>query len=138
MIPPVVLDPQPHHAVLDMCAAPGSKTGQLLEMMGVVSHKGGEEPKGFVVANDSDVQRAYMVVSQIRRLNSPSIFVTSCDAQRFPLQRHPATDTAEDVALEGIFDLQTCYRCHKERCNFVKLKASVIMIQKLFQGMKIK
>ncbi len=31
MIPPLVLDVQPHHKVLDMCAAPGSKTAQLIE-----------------------------------------------------------------------------------------------------------
>ena len=33
MIPPLVLDVEPHHWVLDMCAAPGSKTFQLLEMI---------------------------------------------------------------------------------------------------------
>ena len=33
MIPPIVLDVKPHHKVLDMCAAPGSKTGQLIEAM---------------------------------------------------------------------------------------------------------
>ncbi len=97
MIPPVVLNPEPHHAVLDMCAAPGSKTSQLLEVVGVPSKE--QEPKGFVVANDSDAKRAYMLVSQIKRLNSPSIFVTSADAQRFPLLRH-----ADNKAQEGIFD----------------------------------
>ena len=33
MIPPLLLDAQPHHYVLDMCAAPGSKTAQLLEAL---------------------------------------------------------------------------------------------------------
>lgn len=33
MVPPFFLDVQPHHIVLDMCAAPGSKTIQLLEFM---------------------------------------------------------------------------------------------------------
>lgn len=31
MIPPLVLDVKPEHKVLDMCAAPGSKTAQLIE-----------------------------------------------------------------------------------------------------------
>ncbi|KDQ60243.1 hypothetical protein JAAARDRAFT_205232 [Jaapia argillacea MUCL 33604] len=31
MVPPLFLDVKPHHLVLDMCAAPGSKTAQLLE-----------------------------------------------------------------------------------------------------------
>lgn len=30
MIPPLMLQVEPHHVVLDMCAAPGSKTAQLL------------------------------------------------------------------------------------------------------------
>ena len=33
LIPPLVLGIQPHHAVLDLCAAPGSKTSEALELM---------------------------------------------------------------------------------------------------------
>lgn len=33
MIPPLLLDVKPGHAVLDLCAAPGSKAAQLLEML---------------------------------------------------------------------------------------------------------
>jgi len=33
MIPPLFLDVKPDHWVLDLCAAPGSKTSQMLEMM---------------------------------------------------------------------------------------------------------
>jgi 16S rRNA C967 or C1407 C5-methylase (RsmB/RsmF family) len=35
MIPPLLLAVEPAHRVLDMCAAPGSKTFQLLEMLHV-------------------------------------------------------------------------------------------------------
>lgn len=38
MIPPLLLDVKPGHAVLDLCAAPGSKAAQLLEML----HQGEE------------------------------------------------------------------------------------------------
>lgn len=38
MIPPLLLDVQPGHVVLDLCAAPGSKAAQLLEMI----HQGEE------------------------------------------------------------------------------------------------
>lgn len=38
MIPPLLLDVKPSHVVLDLCAAPGSKAGQLLEMI----HQGEE------------------------------------------------------------------------------------------------
>lgn len=33
MIPPALLDVKADHAILDMCAAPGSKTAQLLELI---------------------------------------------------------------------------------------------------------
>ena len=41
MVPPLFLDVKPGHAVLDMCAAPGSKTFQLLEAL----HAGDGEPQ---------------------------------------------------------------------------------------------
>jgi tRNA (cytosine34-C5)-methyltransferase len=43
MIPPRVLDVKPHHRVLDMCAAPGSKTAQLIEALHAEE---GTVPKG--------------------------------------------------------------------------------------------
>lgn len=107
MIPPVVLDPKPHHIVLDMAAAPGSKTSQLLEIVNLPTEKDSHEPKGCVVANDSDVKRAYMLVHQMRRINSPAIFITSCDARFFPLLRDNS-NTASDDSPEGIFDRVLC------------------------------
>ena len=37
MLPPILLDVKADHAILDMCAAPGSKTAQLLELIQVNS-----------------------------------------------------------------------------------------------------
>ena len=44
MIPPLLLDVKPQHRVLDMCAAPGSKTFQLLEMLRARRGEGRREP----------------------------------------------------------------------------------------------
>ena len=41
-------------------------------------------PKGFVIANDTDSKRAYMLTHQARRLHSPSLFITNNDARFFP------------------------------------------------------
>ncbi|AAS53550.2 AFR179Cp [Eremothecium gossypii ATCC 10895] len=80
MIPPIVLGVEPHHSVLDMCAAPGSKTAQLVEAL----HANGPEPSGFVVANDADYRRSHMLVHQLKRLNSANLIVVNHDAQFFP------------------------------------------------------
>ena len=79
MIPPLLLDVQPHHAVMDLCAAPGSKTAQLIEDIHSVPN-----PTGFVVANDSDYKRSHMLTHQVKRLNSPNLIVTNHDAQFYP------------------------------------------------------
>lgn len=82
MIPPLLMDVKPHHAVLDMCAAPGSKTAQLVEAL---HFRDAETPAtGFVIANDSDYKRSHMLVHQVKRLNSPNFLVVNHDAQLFP------------------------------------------------------
>jgi multisite-specific tRNA:(cytosine-C5)-methyltransferase len=35
MVPPLLMDIKPHQWVLDMCAAPGSKTAQIIEAVDV-------------------------------------------------------------------------------------------------------
>uniref|UniRef100_A0A1L8DS14 tRNA (cytosine(34)-C(5))-methyltransferase n=1 Tax=Nyssomyia neivai TaxID=330878 RepID=A0A1L8DS14_9DIPT len=84
MIPPIVLDVKPHHKVLDMCAAPGSKTAQLIEALHADMEEKRELPSGFVIANDIDNNRCYMLVHQAKRLNSPCFLVTNEDSERFP------------------------------------------------------
>jgi 16S rRNA C967 or C1407 C5-methylase (RsmB/RsmF family) len=85
-----------------MCAAPGSKTSQILEIVSEIP-PGCVEPVGCVVANDADPKRAYMLVHQLKRIPSPAALVTSCDAQFFPLLKrfHPSDSTYEG---EGMFD----------------------------------
>ena len=108
MIPPVILSPEPHHSVLDMCAAPGSKTSQLLEIVGEIQ-PGQPEPVGYVVANDSDAKRAYMLVHQLRRLNSPAVFVTSADARFWPMLNTNDNQTGfKNGGKEGMFDRVLC------------------------------
>lgn len=85
MIPPLLMDVKPEHYVLDMCAAPGSKTAQLVEALHANDEK--QLPTGFVLANDSDYKRSHMLVHQVKRLNSPNFLVVNHDAQLFPRLR---------------------------------------------------
>lgn len=82
MIPPLVLDVKPHHKCLDLCAAPGSKTAQIIEALHCDMN--GKTPTGFVIANDVDNKRCYMLVHQAKRLNSPCSLITNAEAGQFP------------------------------------------------------
>ncbi|KAJ9325450.1 hypothetical protein DTO027B5_5011 [Paecilomyces variotii] len=118
MIPPLLIDIKPGMTVLDMCAAPGSKSCQLMEML----HAGEEESMqqvadslkngteipsvgegledygrstGLLIANDSDYKRAHMLIHQMKRLNSPNLIVTNHDATMYPSIKLPASTSAD-------------------------------------------
>lgn len=94
MLPPLFLDVEPHHLVLDMCAAPGSKTSQLLESLhSSQSLLESCVPPGLLVANDSDYKRTQLLIHQTARLPSPSFVVTNVDASIFPTLFLPRENT---------------------------------------------
>ena len=117
MIPPLVMDLKPGMTVLDLCAAPGSKSAQLIEMIHAGEEErsrevaksvdnGGDRPSGedydddgrstgLLISNDVDYKRAHMLVHQMKRLSSPNILVTNHDATVFPSIKLPSP-TLED------------------------------------------
>lgn len=66
-----VLDPQPGEHILDLCAGPGIKTGQIAARMG---------DRGEVISVESDPQRAAEVAAQATRLGLRSVTVIEADA----------------------------------------------------------
>ncbi len=66
-----VLDPQPGEHVLDLCAGPGIKTGQIAVRMG---------DRGEVISVEQDPGRAGEVAEQARRLGLRSVTVIEADA----------------------------------------------------------
>ncbi len=60
MIPPQILSPQSGEKVLDLCAAPGSKTTQISAMM---------KNNGTLIANEIQLSRVKMLVHNIERMN---------------------------------------------------------------------
>ena len=79
MLPPLLADIQSNHSVFDMCAAPGSKTAQVLEF---IRTRG--DPRGFVLANDADSKRAYLLTHQMNRLNTANLGIINHFAQDYP------------------------------------------------------
>ncbi len=74
MIPPLVLNPKPGDLVLDMCAAPGSKTTQIGAMM---------KNKGLIVANDYKGQRLQSLGINLQRSGLTCVVVTLMHGKRF-------------------------------------------------------
>ncbi len=56
MVPPIILSPGENDIVLDLCAAPGSKTTQLGELM---------NNRGTLIANEPGADRLKMLVHNI-------------------------------------------------------------------------
>jgi len=104
MLPPLLLDVQSHHLIFDMCAAPGSKTAQLLELiqshhMNILHRPNTEIPKGVVIANDADPKRAFMLTHQMNRLNTANIVITNHYAQFFPDLKYIDFHKGDDVRV---------------------------------------
>ena len=74
MIPPVVLDPKPGELVLDMAAAPGSKTGQIAQYM---------ENEGCIIANDPKLSRANVLIANLNKMGVLNARVTTKDGAYF-------------------------------------------------------
>ncbi|MFA6088798.1 MAG: RsmB/NOP family class I SAM-dependent RNA methyltransferase [Candidatus Woesearchaeota archaeon] len=74
MIPPIVLNPNPGDIVLDMCAAPGSKSTQIASMI---------ENKGLLVSNDSDASRINALILNLGRCGVTCSIVTNQTGERF-------------------------------------------------------
>ncbi|OCH92740.1 S-adenosyl-L-methionine-dependent methyltransferase [Obba rivulosa] len=94
MLPPLFLEVEPHHKVLDMCAAPGSKTAQLLEALHANDTVTASSiPSGLLIANDSDHKRTHLLIHQSARLPSPALMVTNLDASIYPAIKIPSEQT---------------------------------------------
>lgn len=66
-----VLDPRPGEHILDLCAGPGIKTGQIAARM---------QDRGEVISVESDPERAAEVAAQAMRLGLRSVTVIEADA----------------------------------------------------------
>ena len=73
MIPPLVLNPKPGDIILDMCAAPGSKTTQMGMMM---------KNEGLIVANDYKGVRLQSLGINLQRSGLTNVLISLMDGRR--------------------------------------------------------
>jgi 16S rRNA (cytosine1407-C5)-methyltransferase len=106
MLPVALLDPQPGEIILDLCAAPGSKTTQIAGKMGGVTPSAAvpsldtsldkldstrddtgrrciEGQRGVIVANDTQEKRLWVLKAALHRSGVTNVIVTKKEGEWF-------------------------------------------------------
>lgn len=92
-----ILDPRPDMKVLDLCAAPGSKTMQIAERLG---------NRGFLVANEVHPGRARVLAQNIERWGAANVMVLNSTSSQIARAFGPWFDTVlcdAPCSGEGMF-----------------------------------
>jgi len=75
LLPVRLLDPRPGERILDLCAAPGGKTAQIVQAL---------ENRGTVVANDALVGRVRALRANLERFGAVNVTATVYDGANYP------------------------------------------------------
>lgn len=81
LLPALVLDPRPNEAVLDLCAAPGSKTTQMAALM---------NNQGTITAVEPIRGRYYKLRSIVEQLGVNNVSFKTADGRKFARDRNAA------------------------------------------------
>jgi len=73
MIPPLILNPKPQETILDMCAAPGSKTTQIAMLM---------NNSGIIIANDTSHIRSLRLAANLKTQGVSIAQITNIPGER--------------------------------------------------------
>ncbi|MDS0292701.1 RsmB/NOP family class I SAM-dependent RNA methyltransferase [Halogeometricum luteum] len=92
-LPALALDPDPGDVVWDACAAPGSKTTQLADLM---------DDRGILIGNDNNLGRLSALRHNAERLGVSNLVVTNQDARNYSLK--PFGEGIDDSAAIDAFD----------------------------------
>ncbi|WP_025782019.1 16S rRNA (cytosine(967)-C(5))-methyltransferase [Candidatus Synechococcus spongiarum] len=102
-----LLQPQPGHVVVDMCAAPGGKTTHVAELMG---------DQGRIIAVDRSAARLQRLQRNARRLGLQSIQTRCADARALPRLHGCADRVLLDAPCSGLGTLAR-HACARWRLN---------------------
>jgi NOL1/NOP2/sun family putative RNA methylase len=75
MAPVEALDPRPGEVILDLCAAPGSKSTQIAQLL---------RGEGVLVANDISFDRVKALSSNLQRFGVLNCVITLVDGRKYP------------------------------------------------------
>jgi NOL1/NOP2/sun family putative RNA methylase len=101
MIPPVVLSPNENDVVLDLCAAPGSKTTQMAQYM---------NNSGLLVANDSQGIRLSALGINLQRCGVMNHIVTKMDGERLTKKSEQFDKILVDAPCSGTGTLRRNFK----------------------------
>ena len=102
-----LLQPQPGHTVVDMCAAPGGKTTHVAELM---------KDRGRIIAVDRSAARLRCLQGNARRLGLQSIRTRCADARTLPRLHGCADRVLLDAPCSGLGTLAR-HACARWRLN---------------------
>jgi multisite-specific tRNA:(cytosine-C5)-methyltransferase len=87
MIPVLLMDIHHSHSILDCCAAPGSKTEQIISKMKASYEKHRSTPTvaldGILVANDTDQKRIHELIHKFETFPFANILFSNMDGTKF-------------------------------------------------------
>lgn len=122
MLPAIVLDPKPNENILDITAAPGSKTTQIAGMM---------ENTGLIVANDVSKKRIGALINNIERLGVMNAVITNEAGQRLG---HLVPNYFDKVLLDAPCSLEGTIRNTPEALSDWK-ESKIKRLSKLQKGL---
>lgn len=92
MLPVILLNPPQNSIVLDMCASPGGKTGQLAKIVG---------PWGMIAANEPNPSRLATLRANLKRLNLINVITSGYNGQDLAIEGFSFDYILLDVPCSG-------------------------------------
>lgn len=123
MVPALVLDPRPGELILDLCAAPGSKTTQMAQYM---------ENRGRIWAVDPKVQRLNSLRINLQRMGVTNVTLKRETGSQLTHQGRPFDRVLVDTPCSGTGTMRTWlwkaregYVVNQEMQEILKLKGEL-------------
>jgi NOL1/NOP2/sun family putative RNA methylase len=121
ILPSLALNPKETDFVMDMCAAPGSKTTHLAQLM---------KNRGCIVANDTSYQRIKALMFNLELTGSLNVVVTEMDATRLNIEdRFDRILIDAPCSCEGTIrkNWKALSRWHPKVCRFMGSRQKALL-----------